>query len=139
MRKKVRDREQESLKPAVKIPANCRIDPTSRLLGRVKLENYIYIGPNVLIYGPCEVGESTYIGANCIIGFPTRVELRSSGEAENSEKLWKRRKGWVRIGRGVTIRTNCIIYPEVKLGDEVELGHNVLLREQTEICPFCLL
>lgn len=133
MRKKAEDHEQGSVKPTLKIPVSCRIDPSSRLLGQVKVGNHIYIGPNVLIYSPCEIGEGSYIGANCVIGFPTRAELRSGREARSPEDLMKRRRGWVRIGRGMTIRTNCIIYPEVKLGDEVELGHNVLLREQTEI------
>jgi len=133
LRKKAEDREPRSVKPPLKNPVSCQIAPSSRLLGQVKMGNHIYIGPSVLIYGSCEIGEGSYIGANCIIGFPTRAELRSGREAGSPEGLMKRRRGWVRIGRGVTIRTNCIIYPEVKLGDEVELGHNVLLREQTEI------
>jgi len=37
------------------------------------------------------------------------------------------------IGRGSTVRSGAIIYPDVRIGDRLVTGHNVLIREGTTI------
>ena len=133
MNEKNRHRTEKLLKSPGINPTGCQIDSSSKLLGRIKLNKHIHIGPNVLIYGPCHIGEGTYLGANSIIGFPTRAELKHTVGTESPQDFMKVRMVGVRIGRRVIMRSNCILYSEVRLSDEVEVGHNVLLREATEI------
>jgi len=37
------------------------------------------------------------------------------------------------VGREATIRSGAVIYPDVRIGDRFQTGHNVLVREQTTI------
>jgi len=114
----------------VKLGEGCRIEAGSKLFHEVKLSNNVWICFNTIIFGPVEIGEGTYIGPNCIIGYPERgtlkAEIKREYEKDSLERITV-------IGKNCIIRSGCIIYSNVKIGDEVEFGHNVLVRENVEI------
>lgn len=115
----------------VKLGEKCRIEAGSKLFSSVKLSNNVWISFNTVIFGPVEIGEGTYIGPNCIIGYPERARLKAEVKKESFKKDLK--ETLTVIGRNCIIRSGCIIYSNVKIGDEVEFGHNVLVRENVEI------
>lgn len=72
-------------------------------------------------YGKVTVGENSLIFENVILGFPSRNKLNGKGF-----------EGTV-IGRNAVLRTGTIIYCDVKIGDNFNSGHNVVIRENTHI------
>ncbi|MBS7655301.1 N-acetyltransferase [Candidatus Bathyarchaeota archaeon] len=115
----------------VKLGEKCRIEASSKLFSSVELSNNVWISFNTIIFGPVEIGEGSYIGPNCIIGYPKRARLKAEVKKESFEKDLK--ETLTVIGRNCMIRSGCIIYSNVKIGDEVEFGHNVLVREHVKI------
>ena len=71
------------------------------------------VGKNVIFYGQVNLGEDSVVQDNVIIG--------------NDDG------GEVNIGRKALIRSGSVIYSGVKIGDNFQSGHNVLIRENTEI------
>lgn len=68
---------------------------------------------NVNRYGEVVLGQNCTVQDNVILG--------------NAED------GRVTIGDNATIRSGCIIYSKVKIGNGFRTGHNALIRENTEI------
>ncbi len=121
-----------SVDARAEIAEECSIGPGSRLVGYVKADRLVRIDSNVVLYGPAEIGESSYIGSNCVLGHPTRHELSKILESGSSEL--KSFEGKIlTIGRGCRIRAGCIIYSDVTVGDNVEFGHNAIVRENVRI------
>ncbi len=71
------------------------------------------VGKNVIFYGQVNLGKDSIIQDNVIIG--------------NSDQ------GKVNIGRKALIRSGSVIYSGVKIGDNFQCGHNILIREDTEV------
>ena len=114
---------------------NCRIGANTILMGKVKLGNNVSIANNVVIYGPVSIGDTTYIGDNAVIGHPIRSHLKEFIKTgELSDLLLA--EGCT-IGKGTIIRGGCIIYTNSRIGNQVEFGHTVMVREQTEIGNNC--
>jgi len=103
-----------------------------RTFGRVILGKDVWVGLNTIIYGPCRVGAKTFIGDNVLVGFPTRGEIKVLMKNGDFEKFLKV-KGLVKIGLSNVIRSGTIIYSNVSLGDNVEVGHNTLIRENVKV------
>ena len=78
----------------------------------IKLDG-VKVGKNVIIHGKVQIGKGTVIQDNVIIG--------------NSEE------GTVVIGKDSIIRSGSIIYSNVNAGDQLKTGHNILIRENTDI------
>ncbi|MFQ5997825.1 MAG: DapH/DapD/GlmU-related protein [Candidatus Bathyarchaeia archaeon] len=108
----------------MKAPASSRIDVTALISGNFRLGRKATISAYVRIRGPVTIGSQSFIGENSSLGFPTRTELR--GNSSQS-------RGRVKLGSNVCVRTNCVIYPSVSIGNFTELGHNVTLREEISI------
>ncbi len=118
--------------PRASIGERCVVEGGSNILGDVKLSKTAWVGMNVTIYGPAEVGEGSYIGSNSIIGYPTRNELQKALESADFD--WKlTRSTQVRMGRNVSLRSNCILYTDTSVGSDARFGHNVLLRENVSV------
>jgi sugar O-acyltransferase (sialic acid O-acetyltransferase NeuD family) len=49
------------------IGKSCMIHANSTIGHKVKIGNFVNIGPLCSIIGPCEIGDYTYIGARCIL------------------------------------------------------------------------
>jgi len=88
----------------------------------------VHVGANAVLYGPLKIGAGSYIGSNCVIGFPSSSEL---DELRTSHKL--RGKKSTVIGERCIVRSGAAIYSNVTLGNDVSLGHNVLIRENVTI------
>jgi acetyltransferase-like isoleucine patch superfamily enzyme len=73
---------------------------------------------NVIQYGKITLGANDVIGDNVILG-----------HLETSEVV---------IGDAALIRSGSIIYSKVKIGNGFRTGHNILIRENTEIGDNCL-
>lgn len=86
---------------------------------------------NFKLYGRSSIGKNAIIGENVIIGYPTSDILKkcaSSGQNKDFEDF----RGAV-IGDNAVIRSNSTIYTDVKIGDDLRTGHNIMIREETVI------
>jgi UDP-3-O-[3-hydroxymyristoyl] glucosamine N-acyltransferase len=68
---------------------------------------------NVILHGKVNLGAGTLVEDNVILG--------------------NREDGVVAIGENSLIRSGTVIYSNVKIGKNFRTGHNVLIRENTEI------
>lgn len=96
---------------------------------KAKLGPNVYIGEYTHVLGPSIIENSVYIDNNVVIGYPVRAKIKGiqRGEIKEIET-----EGSF-IGEGSIIRSYSIIYEKVKIGRNVETGHRVLIREETEI------
>lgn len=121
-----------SLDESIRLPSRIFVGANVQMRGRVLLSEELWIEPNVIVYGPAELGGESYIGSNSVIGFPDRNELQDIISGKNMEG--KLKKGAiVRLGNKVLIRSNCVIYSGVDVGNGVCFGHNVMIRENVKI------
>ena len=72
-------------------------------------------------YGINTIGANPRIFEPVTLGFPTR---------DNFER--KEFPGTI-LGRNVILRSGTIIYCDVTIGDDFQTGHNVMIREKTQI------
>ena len=90
------------------------------------------IHDSAIIYDPVTIGDGCYVGEKVIIGYPARKELGRL--IKNGEPHFERTDGVESfLGRNVVIRPGCILYEGIKVGDNVEFGHEALVRENTVI------
>jgi len=85
---------------------------------------------NAIILGESVIGEETLIDNWACVGYPTRRKLKRI--PKKIEELDSISDG-AKIGRGCIIRSFTIIYEGAELGDCVETGHGVLIRERSRI------
>ena len=107
----------------------CTIGQGSRLHGKVTLGDRVRIDANVTLYGSVNVGDHVYIGSNCTLGHFDRKTLRrivAGGKTSSYPNS-------LQIGEHCVIRQGCVIYSQVKIGPQVEFGHNVVVRENVKI------
>ncbi|MDW8062764.1 MAG: DapH/DapD/GlmU-related protein [Candidatus Caldarchaeum sp.] len=98
------------------------ISPRAKIAGMVSNESQIY--------GCTEVGEGSFIDEEVTLGYPTRQRLLKSiqrGIKTSLECVENASLGSF-IGPRCIVRRGCIIYDEVIIEGDVELGHNVLIR-----------
>ncbi|HEU98057.1 MAG: DapH/DapD/GlmU-related protein [Fervidicoccaceae archaeon] len=89
----------------------------------------VFLGERSAVLGNSRIGSGTFIDADVIIGYPTRKRIKDlqmgvANEIESEGSL---------IGEMCLIRSFSVIYERVKIGNKVETGHRVLIREDTEI------
>lgn len=80
-----------------------------------------------VIYGKSRIGKDVYLGENVIIGHPGKDERNLL-----ISKKYDAVEGAI-IGDGCVIREFTTIYSKVALGNRVNTGHYVLVRERTKI------
>lgn len=89
----------------------------------VILGDNVYIDSNTIIRSGVRIGANSTIGANCIVG----------------EYLWdfykdkKKHKHTLQIGENAIIRSGSIIYAGSQIGKNFQTGHQVTIRELSEI------
>jgi len=90
-------------------------------------------GENVVL-GPSTIGVNSVMGRNVIVGYPVRKSLQIFAfSKEFSIEGFDKISHGARIGGNCVIRSGTIIYEDVSIGDWVETGHNVLIREGSVI------
>lgn len=104
---------------------------------RVVVEEGAVIGPGSKIYGNTVVGARSFIDSNVVIGYPTRSKLlhlvKLSAPVREFDEVLDGLSGGCTIGRSTIIRGPSVIYEGVRVGDFVELGHWVMIREGATI------
>ncbi|MBO9674985.1 MAG: hypothetical protein J7577_16175 [Sphingobacteriaceae bacterium] len=93
----------------------------------VTLGNNVKIGDNVTIYDNVTIGDNTIICNNCIIGEPL-------GDYYFDESYQNPRTF---IGENSLIRSHTIIYANNEIGDHFSTGHRVTIRENCVIGSNC--
>lgn len=99
-------------------------------IGR-RCESYGRIMPGAVILGPSRIGKDTYIDDYVTIGYPARTKLKNI-PVMTYDELDSMSDGAV-IGDKCIVRRNSIIYENSYIDNEVELGHDVLIRSGTSI------
>ena len=114
----------------VKIGKGCFIGPRVKVTGPANLGDLVRLDSDIVVWGDVTIGESTYIGKGCIIGHPRRRDLKRLIKGEAAEGT---ESGRAVLGKRCIVRSGSILYTDVSIGDDVELGHNVVLREDVSI------
>lgn len=83
------------------------------------------------ILGPSYIGNLSLIGDNVTVGYPVRRKILSLERRDFNS--YDSVSAGSRIGASCLIRSNTIIYENVELGDRVETGHGVLIREGSTV------
>lgn len=98
------------------------VSSKARVKGRLEGEN--------IILGPTVIGENSLIGRNVIVGYPARNSIKAFQfpESFSIEEYDSISKG-AKVGRNCFVRFGTVIYETASIGDDVETGHNVLIRE----------
>lgn len=89
----------------------------------VIIEDNVYIDTGTIIKDNVHIKKGTFIGANCIIG-----EFLPDFFNNNTNK-----KHLLLIGYNCKIRSQTIIYGETTIGDNLQTGHRVTIREKNII------
>lgn len=98
------------------------------LLGKqIKLPSTVKIGIGTIIYDNVSIGENTIIGANCIIGEPLSDYYTNTNYIQPNTI----------IGSNSIIRSGTIIYAGNTIGEHVNTGHSVVIRENNCIGNNC--
>lgn len=117
-----------SVDDAQLVSADSEIRAGARLTGEVKTSEGVVIDSNAVIMGPVNIGRRTYIGPNCVVGFPALQELNDKRTTRRATK-----KKTTTIGTDCIVRSGSTIYSNVNVGNEVQFGHNVMIREEVSI------
>jgi UDP-3-O-[3-hydroxymyristoyl] glucosamine N-acyltransferase len=100
-----------------------KIHPTAVISDKARLGANVSIGAHSIVYDNVEIGDETIVGPNSILGEPLAGYYRDEQYANPV----------LSIGRNVLFRSGGIVYAGSQIGDHVEFGHRVTIREQTEI------
>src|SRR5688572_2294837 len=100
-----------------------KIHPTAVISDKARLGANVSIGAHCIVYDNVEIGEETIVGPNSILGEPLAGYYRD--EQYSNPPLT--------IGRNVVFRSGAIVYAGSEIGDGVQFGHRVTIRERTEI------
>lgn len=95
-----------------------------------------FLGANVRFHGIVRIGPGSVIGDNVIIGHPPYEQLFKFQQRllENNEDRWPTYPVQPTvIGNRSVIRSGTVIYAGVRIGDEFDCGHNVLVRSGSTI------
>lgn len=94
----------------------------------VQLGKNVRIGDNTSIYDNVIVGDNTVICDHCIIGEPTNAYY-------NDDKYTN---PILKIGCNGLIRSHSIIYAGTTIGDDFQMGHHSVIREDNSLGNHCM-
>ncbi len=127
------------------IGKNCKIGKETRIYPNCTIESNIEIGenciiyPNVVIYRDCRLGDNVIIHSGTVIGSD------GFGQAKQDDGSYKKipQNGIVVLEDNVEIGSNCCIdratigetriCKGVKCDNQIQIGHNVVIGENTVI------
>jgi acetyltransferase-like isoleucine patch superfamily enzyme len=108
-----------------------------RFVSRKALINTPFLGSLTRVYGRTVVGSDTIVDDMVVLGYPTRKSLAkvlgTRAQVQDLDYAFDEVSEGCIVGEGCIIRSGSIIYERVKIGNGVQLGHNVLVREETKI------
>jgi acetyltransferase-like isoleucine patch superfamily enzyme len=91
------------------------ISPFAVVDPRAELAEGVEVGPFSVVHGGVRVGAGSRIGAYCEIGLPSPLASAAS----------------LCVGARAHIRSHSIVYQGSVIGDDIETGHRVTIREGT--------
>lgn len=90
-------------------------------------------GDNVIL-GPTVVGEGSLVGRDVIVGYPTRMSYKAFHFTEPFDiRKYDLISRGAKVGRDCILRSGTVIYETAVIGDGVETGHYVLIREGSTV------
>lgn len=89
----------------------------------------VILGERSVVLGSSKIGAGTFIDSDVVIGYPIRRRIKELQQGSVKEI----ESEGASIGEMCLIRSFSVIYERVKIGNRVETGHRILIREDTEI------
>jgi len=89
----------------------------------VSIGDNCFIDSNTVIHSGVSLGAGSHVDCNCILGEHT-MDFYTNHQAQNPP---------LRIGKNALIRSGSILYSDSEIGDNVQTGHQVTIREKTTI------
>ncbi|MEM3480126.1 MAG: DapH/DapD/GlmU-related protein [Candidatus Korarchaeum sp.] len=96
---------------------------------KASVEGALFEGEAVVL-GPTMIGRGSVIGLYSIVGYPTSLKVRRSGA---SLEAYDELSEGAMIGENCLIRSNSVIYERVTIGNGVQTGHFILVREDSRV------
>ncbi|MGD0978068.1 MAG: DapH/DapD/GlmU-related protein [Candidatus Bathyarchaeia archaeon] len=97
---------------------------------------HVSLGQNIHIYPNVRIGDYTVIEDNSVIGHPSPQEfnvfIKSLGIRHDAQMDHFVKASTV-IGGNCILRSGTIVYSGTRIGDRLDCGHNVIIRENCEI------
>jgi acetyltransferase-like isoleucine patch superfamily enzyme len=115
----------------VKLGQGCRVEAFVVIRGKVNGGERSFFGPGSYVLGPASIGKRVFVGEKTTIGFPAQKQIQQFQKG-TSEAPWIGLES-TRIGDECVIRSSSVIYAGSHVGNNVRMGHNVLIREQVRI------
>lgn len=106
-----------------KIGQNVTIKENVIIGDNVVIGDNSYIDYNVIIRDNVKIGEHAFIGARCILGEFNMGFIQDREAYVNPALI---------IGRNAVLRSETIIYAGSVIGDNLQTGHRVTVREKTQ-------
>lgn len=100
------------------------IHPTSSISPKATLGRGVRVGPFVVIHDNVSVGDGTFVDSHAILG-ATTADYYVDPDAYDAARC--------SVGRGSVIRSHCVVYAGVTIGDDFGCGHHVTIREGAQI------
>ncbi len=86
---------------------------------------------DVTVIGPSSIGSGTVLGMYSVVGYPTYRKIRSLSEKDLV--FYDDLSEGAVIGENCFLRSHSVVYERAKIGNRVQTGHAVLIREDTII------
>jgi acetyltransferase-like isoleucine patch superfamily enzyme len=103
---------------------DAQIHPTSIISSDAELGRGVSVGPYAQVNANVSVGDGSHVDSYTVLGAPTAAHYADPQTYEPAR---------CRIGNGAVIRSHCIVYAGVTIGEDFESGHHVTVREGTRI------
>ncbi len=140
-----------------RLPASCQVEAGAFIGSGAMIGECVYVGPNAVIASGCRVGDATRImagavlyertslGERCLIHAGAVIGADGFGIARRNDGAWTKvpQLGGVVIGDDVEVGANStidrgaigdtVIGNGVKLDNQIQIGHNVVIGEHTAI------
>ncbi|TAN11888.1 MAG: hypothetical protein EPN34_06095 [Burkholderiaceae bacterium] len=128
------------------IDPSATIDPSAILLGRIRIETDVCVGPHVSIIGPIRIGHGTRIEAGAIIGCDGLYAKSILGRRQHIPHF-----GGVEIGPSSHIHAGAIIVRSAIRGEATKIGgsthigimanigHDVTIGEAATLSSHCVI
>lgn len=129
----------------VSIGKNCKIGFNTKIFSNCSIENNVEIGDNCIIYSNVSIYSDSLIKNNVIIHSGTVIGSDGFGFAKQTDETYKKipQTGNVVIEDDVEVGSNCSIdratigetkiSKGVKLDNQIQIGHNVIIGENTVV------
>lgn len=115
--------ENAKISSSARLGENVHIGDHCIIEGNVSLGDNVYIDANTIVRSNVSIGNNSFVGSNCIVG-EYLMDFCIDREAHEHP---------LTIGDNALIRSGSIIYAGSEIGCNFQTGHQVTIREMTQI------